>query len=114
TIPSTSPENLFVSRAGTVESLSVSTAMDVALIRALFTRCLTAAEVLAADDPVCDEISAALPRLRSPGLTADGRLLEWGEDFAEQDPHHRHVSHLIGLYPLDQIDPERTPALADA
>ena len=76
TIPSTSPENLFVSRAGTVESLSVSTAMDVALIRALFTRCLTAAEVLAADDPVCDEISAALPRLRSPGLTADGRLLE--------------------------------------
>lgn len=114
TVPSTAPENLFISRAGTVESLSVSTTMDVALIRALFTRCLAAAEALAADDPVCAEIRAALPRLRPPGLTADGRLREWGEDFAEQDPHHRHVSNLIGVYPLDQIDPERTPALAAA
>ncbi|WP_194896129.1 glycosyl hydrolase family 95 catalytic domain-containing protein [Catenulispora pinisilvae] len=114
TVPSTSPENLFLSLTGSTESLTVSSAMDVALIRALFTRCLAAAELLAIDDPVCAEIAAALPRLRPPGLTADGRLLEWGEDHVEQDPHHRHVSHLVGLYPLDQIDPDRTPALAEA
>ena len=114
TIPSTSPENLFVSRAGTIESLSVSTGMDMALIRALFTRCLAAAELLGIEDPVCAEISAALPRLRPPSVTADGRLSEWGEDHVEQDPHHRHMSHLVAVHPLDQIDPDRTPELAEA
>jgi alpha-L-fucosidase 2 len=114
TIPSTSPENLFISRAGTTEALTVSTGMDHALIRALFTRCLAAADLLGLDDPVCAEIRAALPRLRPPRLTADGRLLEWGEDHVEQDPHHRHVSQLVAVYPLNQIDPDWTPELADA
>ncbi|MEY9932139.1 hypothetical protein ABH926_006788 [Catenulispora sp. GP43] len=114
TIPSTSPENLFLSREGTTESLSVSTAMDTALIRALFVRSLAAAELIGIEDPVCAEIRAALHRLRPPRLTADGRLLEWGEDHVEQDPHHRHVSHLVGVYPLDQTDPDRTPELAEA
>ncbi|MEY9905828.1 hypothetical protein ABIA35_002045 [Catenulispora sp. MAP12-49] len=114
TIPSTSPENLFISAEGTIESLSVSTAMDMALIRALFIRCLAAAELLAVEDPVCAEISTALSRLRAPGLTADGRLLEWGQDHVEQDPQHRHMSQMIAVYPLDQIDPDRTPVLAGA
>ncbi|HEY2674298.1 MAG TPA: glycoside hydrolase N-terminal domain-containing protein [Rugosimonospora sp.] len=114
TIPATSPENLFISGAGTVESLSYSTTMDVTLIRALFTRCLAAAGVLGLTEPVCDEIRSALPRLRPPTIAADGRLREWVVDHVEQDPHHRHTSHLIGLHPLDQIDPETTPDLAAA
>ena len=36
--------------------------------------------------------------------------MEWSQDFEEQDLHHRHVSHLYGLYPSDQITP-RTPEL---
>jgi alpha-L-fucosidase 2 len=89
--------------------------MDVALIRALFTNCLDAANTLGlADDPVCHEIHAALPRLRPTVLTGDGRLREWVEDHQEHDPMHRHLSHLAGLYPLDQIDMERTPDLAEA
>jgi alpha-L-fucosidase 2 len=115
TIPSTSPENMFISRHGTSESLSYSAAMDVALIRALFTHCLDAAEELGlADDPVCGEIRAALLRLRPTALTHDGRLREWVDDHPERDPLHRHMSHLVPLYPLDQIDPERTPDLAAA
>jgi alpha-L-fucosidase 2 len=114
TIPSTSPENLFVSREGTPESLSVSTAMDVALIRALFTHCLDAVAVLGVDDPVEAEIRAALPRLRSPGITADGRLMEWSVDHTEQDPKHRHMSQMVAVYPLGQIDPDGTPELAAA
>ncbi|SDK00335.1 alpha-L-fucosidase 2 [Nonomuraea maritima] len=115
TIPSTSPENLFLTGEGATAALTYSTAMDIALIRALFTNLLDAAELLGTqDDPVCTEIRAALPRLRPPGLTRDGRLLEWAEDLPEQDPAHRHLSHLAGLYPLDQIDPERTPELAEA
>jgi alpha-L-fucosidase 2 len=115
TIPSTSPENLFISRHGTPESLSYSTSMDVALIRALFTHCLDAAERLGMhDDPICREIRKALPRLRPPAITRDGRLQEWVSDHQEQDPTHRHMSQMVAVYPLGQIDPEQTPDLAAA
>jgi alpha-L-fucosidase 2 len=40
--------------------------------------------------------------------------MEWAEEFKEVEPTHRHVSHLYGLYPGQEIDPERTPALAAA
>jgi hypothetical protein len=115
TIPSTSPENLFLTPGGRAEALSYSTAMDMALIRALFDHCLQAAEVLGLeDDPLRKEIRSALPRLRPPRITRDGYLAEWAEDHAEQDPQHRHLAPLVALYPLDQIDPERTPGLAAA
>jgi hypothetical protein len=114
TIPSTSPENLFISRHGTPESLSVSTTMDIALIRALFTRCLDAAGLLGLDDAVCDEIRSALPRLRPPRVTRDGRLGEWSEDHLEQDPRHRHMAQMVAVYPLGQIDPDIAPELAAA
>ena len=115
TVPSTSPENLFLTRDGSAESLSSSTPMDVALIRALFTRCLTAADRLGlGGDPVCAEIRSALPRLRPTALTADGRLREWSDDVPELDPHHRHMSHLVAVFPLGRIDPDSTPPLADA
>jgi alpha-L-fucosidase 2 len=114
TIPSTSPENLFVSRRGEPESLSSSTGMDMALIRALFTRMLAAAEILGTEDETVAEIRRALPRLRPHALTADGRLREWSEDCPEHDPHHRHVSQLVAVHPLDQIDPLYTPELAAA
>ncbi|GAA4586781.1 glycoside hydrolase family 95 protein [Planotetraspora phitsanulokensis] len=114
TIPSTSPENLFVSRQGTPESLSYSTAMDMALIRALFSHCLEAADALALDDPILDRIRTATPRLRPPQIAPDGRLREWAEDHPEQDPHHRHLSFLASVYPLGQIDPVQTPDLAAA
>lgn len=114
TIPSTSPENSFVSGGSAPESLSFSTAMDMALIRALFTHCLDAAEALGLDDPFSERIRAALPRLRPPGIAPDGRLREWAEDHTEDDSHHRHLSHLISVYPLGQIDPVETPDLAAA
>lgn len=115
TIPSTSPENAFISRHGSPESLSYSASMDVALIRALFTHCLDAAGRLGAgDDPICREIRDALPRLRPPAITRDGRLQEWVDDHQEQDPAHRHMSQMVAVYPLGQIDPEQTSDLAAA
>ena len=114
TIPSTSPENLFLSRQGTPEALSYSASTDMALIRALFTHCLRAAGILGLDDPVCGEIRDAIGRLRPLGRTGDGRLREWAEDYAEQDPAHRHLSPMIAVYPLGQIDPDETPDLATA
>jgi Glycosyl hydrolase family 65, N-terminal domain len=114
TIPSTSPENLFAGPDGHPESLGASVPMDVAFVRAVFTRCLAAADELGLDDPVTGEIRAALPRLRPTLTTADGRLREWAEDHVEADPGHRHMSHLIAVHPLGQIDPDATPELAEA
>ncbi|HEX4723599.1 MAG TPA: glycoside hydrolase N-terminal domain-containing protein [Pseudonocardiaceae bacterium] len=114
TVPSTSPENLFISRQGTSESLTYSTTMDIALIRAVFTNTLCAAEILGRGDPVCAEIAIALPRLRPPRISADGRLAEWVVDHVEHDPLHRHMSPMVALYPLNQIDAEDTPELAAA
>ncbi|HJP74187.1 MAG TPA: glycoside hydrolase N-terminal domain-containing protein [Pseudonocardiaceae bacterium] len=110
TIPSTSPENLFLVD-GRPESLSYSTAMDIALIRAVFTNTMRAAEILDLADEVCAEIETALPRLRPIRIGADGKLAEWAVDHVEHDPQHRHLSPLVALYPLDQID---TPELAEA
>jgi alpha-L-fucosidase 2 len=45
---------------------------------------------------------------------ADGRLQEWLREYEEADPGHRHISHLFGVHPGDQITPRETPELADA
>jgi alpha-L-fucosidase 2 len=114
TVPSTSPENLYLSAAGAPESLTHSAAMDIALTRAVLERTLAAAAVLGAGDPLTDEIRAALPRLPVPRVSAGGWLQEWAEDLPEADPHHRHLSQMVSVHPLGLIDPERTPELADA
>ena len=113
TLPSTSPENLFLAD-GTPRSLTRSAAMDMALIRATFERTLKTARILGLDTPLTDEIRAALPRLRPPQISAAGRMMEWADDLPEADPHHRHVSPLIAVHPLGLVDPDTTPELADA
>lgn len=113
TLPSTSPENLFLVD-GAPRSLTRSAAMDLALTRATFERTLKAAELLGLDTPLADEIRGALPRLRPPRISAQGRLQEWAEDLPEADPYHRHLSHLIAVHPLGLVDPDTTPELADA
>ncbi|GAA3715097.1 glycosyl hydrolase family 95 catalytic domain-containing protein [Streptomyces tremellae] len=115
TLPSTSPENHFLSPRGRPEALTRSAAIDTALVRATLTRALAAARITGAgDDPLCAEIEAALPRLRTPGATAAGHLREWADDLPEEDPRHRHLSPMAAVYPLDQITPDTTPELAAA
>ena len=114
TNPSTSPENLYLDRDGCPRALTVSTTADIALIRSLFERCRTALAVLGLDDPLDGELAAALDRLPPLSAGSDGRLREWATDAADADPHHRHLSPLVALYPLDLIDRERTPELAEA
>ncbi|MEU8004429.1 glycoside hydrolase N-terminal domain-containing protein [Catellatospora sp. NPDC049111] len=114
TVPSTSPENLYVGPDGRPEAIGVSTTTDLALIRALFERSRTAIAVLGADDPIDAELAAALDRFPRLAAGPDGRLREWSTDAVDVDPHHRHLSPLVALYPLDLIDPARTPELADA
>src|SRR5690606_883186 len=56
-----------------------------------------------------------LPMVPPPGVVSkDGRIQEWLEDYKEEDPEHRHISHLYGLYPAALITPYKTPELAEA
>ncbi|MCU1578110.1 MAG: hypothetical protein JWP19_314 [Rhodoglobus sp.] len=112
-LPSTSPENLFVGPDGHPESLGASTSIDIALITSLFQKCRAALAVLGGEWALDMELADALERLPAPGFTADGRLREWQQDVTEVNPHHRHLSPLVGLFPLDLITLEQTPAAAE-
>ncbi len=68
----------------------------------------------AQDAELIARAKAAIPRLPAFRITHDGRLQEWPEDYADQEPGHRHISHLFGLYPDDQITLRGTPELAKA
>jgi alpha-L-fucosidase 2 len=57
---------------------------------------------------------SAMEKLPDYRIGHDGRLQEWPEDYADQEPGHRHISHLWGLYPDDQITLRGTPELAKA
>jgi alpha-L-fucosidase 2 len=66
------------------------------------------------DDDFRERLATALRKLPPLRIGKQGQLMEWLEDFDEAVPNHRHTSHLIALYPSDQITPRATPALARA
>lgn len=111
---STSPENNFKARDGRIASVSIGCTMDLSIIRELFTRTAAAAELLGRDPEFVRELRGKLARLAPYRIGARGQLQEWREDYDEPEPRHRHVSHLYGLYPGDQVDPHRTPELFNA
>ncbi|WP_205325830.1 glycoside hydrolase N-terminal domain-containing protein [Glycomyces sp. YM15] len=107
TSPATSPENEFVTPEGN-SAVDESTGMDATLVRELFAFILEAADVVAevlhGDDlQLVKSIKEVMPRLAGPKIGADGRLLEWADEREESEPHHRHVSHLYGVYPGDSF-----------
>ena len=100
TMPSTSPENHFIDPArGERCSVGIASTMDMSLIAENFRNVLDASAILNIDEPLSDKLSAALTRLHRPGIGSSGELLEYNEAFAEEDVHHRHTSHLYGVYP---------------
>jgi alpha-L-fucosidase 2 len=115
TAPSSSPENWFVLPNGSRASICIGPTIDNQIIRELFGHVIEASRLLGVDEKLRDTLSANMAKLPPPGRIApDGRLMEWMEDYKETEPHHRHVSHLYGLYPADLITPEATPGLAEA
>ncbi|WP_102194063.1 glycosyl hydrolase family 95 catalytic domain-containing protein [Microbacterium aurantiacum] len=114
TSPSTSPENHFLADDGTVTGVGESSTMDVALLRALATACVRASTVLGIDEPWIAELLSLVTALPDAEVDPDGTLREWDRPREDTEPQHRHLSHLVGLYPLAQITPARTPSLAAA
>ena len=134
TNPSSSPENTYILPSGEKGSVCLGPTMDNQILRDLFTNCLKAYEILGgtvldealekeilAQIPDCDDLSELmaqiadkLSKLAPTKIGSDGRIMEWLEEYEEEEPGHRHVSQLYGLYPSEQITADGTPELAQA
>ena len=113
--PSTSPENRYLNAEGKPVASCQGSAMDQQVVREVFENYLMAAALLSIENPLTETIKNQLHQLR-PGfvLGSDGRILEWDREYAELEPGHRHMSHLYGFHPGNQISPIYTPLLFDA
>lgn len=114
TAPATSPENSFVDDKGNVGEVTIGTAMDLEICRDLLSNLIEASEALDVDSGLRKKWIHYRDNLQPLGVGAEGDLMEWYKDWEDTDPHHRHVSHLYGLYPGREISPLRTPELAAA
>ena len=112
--PSLSPENRYKLPDGTVASLTMGPYMDTEIAHALFSRLIAAGEILGVDEALRRRASMARDRLPALQIGKHGQLQEWLEDYDENDPGHRHISHLFALHPGTQITLRGTPALARA
>jgi alpha-L-fucosidase 2 len=110
--PSVSPEN---SPSVHPEfSISAGTTMDNQLVFDLFTKTIKAAGILNTDKELVTEIKETINHLPPMQIGQWGQIQEWMHDWDSEDDHHRHVSHLYGLFPSNQISPYRTPELFSA
>lgn len=112
--PSVSPENDFLYGDGKSGDVSIATTMDMSIIWDLFTNLIEASTILHADTAFRAELIDKINRLYPLHIGHKGNLQEWYKDFDDVDPHHRHVSHLFGLYPGHEISPLTTPEWAGA
>ncbi len=104
TAPATSPENSFVTPDGYHGRTCYGGSADLAMIRECLFDAVQAAEVLGIDQSFIVEANAALNRLQPYKIGKKGNLQEWFYDWEDEDPHHRHQSHLFGVYPGHRLD----------
>lgn len=126
TNPSSSPENTYIMPNGESGCVCIGSAMDMEILRDLFTECCEAAKILKEKINTCvipsvtnvsllqGQIEEALKKLPPIRIDSTGRIMEWMEEYEEKDLGHRHMSHLYALYPSDQISVDQTPELAEA
>ena len=116
TSPSNSPENtyLFPMKDGKFKPLNTCYAptMDMQIIRELFSNLKTASEILNIDPKERKKWKKIIKQTVPNQIGKEGDLNEWIEDWADAEPQHRHISHLYGLYPYDEITPWDTPKIA--
>lgn len=114
TAPSNSPENKYRWKDGSSISICMGPTSDMQLLRKLFGSCIKAATILGVDEDLRRKLAETKKRLAPNQIGPDGRLQEWLEPYEEHDPHHRHISHLHGLFPGGEISVDHTPELAAA
>lgn len=133
TCPSVSPENTYILPSGEMGANGYGVTMDNQILRDLFTQCEKAYEVLVKEQALSEEVLEALKdaeiedietfisqtieicrKLKPTQISQRGTIMEWQEDYEEAEPGHRHISHLYGLHPSEQITMDGTPQLAKA
>lgn len=105
--PSASPENAHHG----LYSTSAGTTMDNQLMLSLFTSTISAAKLLGVDKGLIKKIEERIPDLAPMQIGQHTQLQEWMGDWDDPKDTHRHISHLWGLYPGNQISPYRNPEL---
>ena len=105
TAPSTSPELDFLTTDGKKASVATGATMDLSIIRDLFRNCREAAKILGLDNEFTSRVAAAQAKLLPFQVGRRGQLQEWAADLEETEVHHRHTSHLFGVYPGREITP---------
>jgi len=103
--PSNSPEN---------GGLVAGPTMDHQIIRSLFKSCVSACKILDADPEFANELSELIPKIAPNQIGKHGQLQEWMEDKDDPDNKHRHVSHMWGMHPGNDINWEDSPELMEA
>ena len=104
TAPATSPENSFVTPDGYHGRTCFGGFADIAMIRECLSDARDAAKVLGIDKAFVTEADKVLARLHPYKIGHKGNLQEWFYDWEDEDPHHRHQSHLFGVYPGHHLD----------
>ncbi|QHT71689.1 glycoside hydrolase family 95 protein [Rhodocytophaga rosea] len=110
--PGTSPEN--APKAHGESSLDAGTTMDNQIAFDVFSTMIRAAEILKQDAAFIDTLKQMLSQLPPMHIGQYGQLQEWLEDIDDPKDNHRHISHLYGLFPSNQISAYRTPELFSA
>jgi alpha-L-fucosidase 2 len=119
TSPATSPENMFVYTDPNGEKkqscTSKGSTCDMAIIRQLFADTIEASKILGTDTDFAKQLEIRLGELLPYQISPEsGRLMEWYRDFEDAEPGHRHLSHLLGVYPGTHITKKSAPELFEA
>ena len=112
--PSVSPENRYLLPDGRSARVCMGPSMDTQIAHLLFSRVISASEILKIDPEFRRRVIDARSKLAPLKIGKHGQIQEWLEDYDEQEPGHRHISQLFALSPGIQITPRGTPDLAKA
>ncbi len=105
--PSMSPENTYLPSVG----VTAGATMDNQLVFDVFSNFIKSAEILQLDKAFADTVKTMLKRLPPMQIGQHTQLQEWLQDWDKTTDKHRHVSHLYGLFPSNQVSPYRHPEL---
>jgi len=107
--PGNSPENAPKEHQGS--SITAGSTMDNQLAFDVFSTVIQASQILEIDDAFADSLNTLRKKLPPMQVGKHNQLQEWLDDVDSPEDHHRHISHLYGLFPSNQISPYRTPKL---
>ncbi len=107
--PDMSPEN--APKAHQNSSIDAGVTMTNQIIFDVFSNTIRAAKILKKDKSFADSLMQMRNRLAPMHIGQYGQLQEWLDDIDDPNDNHRHISHLYGLFPSNQISPYRTPQL---